>query len=125
MQRFMLKSKIHRATVTGANVDYEGSVAIDGALLDEAGVLPFEKVEIYNISNGNRFETYAITAARGSGTVCINGAAAHLARKGDIVIIASYVVLSDEEAQRHEPVLVYVDEFNGVKRVSPRLVHSV
>jgi aspartate 1-decarboxylase len=125
MQRIMLKSKIHRATVTGANVDYEGSVAIDAALLDEAGVLPFEKVEIYNISNGNRFETYAITAARGSGTVCINGAAAHLARKGDIVIIASYVVLSDEEAQRHKPVLVYVDEFNGVKRVSPRLVHSV
>jgi aspartate 1-decarboxylase len=121
----MLKSKIHRATVTGANVDYEGSVAIDEALLDEAGVLPFEKVEIYNISNGNRFETYAITAARGSGTVCINGAAAHLARKGDIVIIASYVVLTEEEAQRHKPVLVYVDEFNGVKRVSPHLVHSV
>lgn len=125
MQRIMLKSKIHRATVTGANLHYEGSVAIDETLLETAGILPFEKVEIYNITNGNRFETYAITAGRGSGTVCLNGAAAHLASKGDVIIIASYSVLSDVEAQRHSPVLVYVDEKNAVKKVGSRIEQPI
>jgi len=90
MQHVMLKGKIHRATVTDADLEYEGSVAIDADLLKMAGILPYEKVAIYNITNGNRLETYAIVAPRGSGEICINGAAAHLAGKGDIVIIAAY-----------------------------------
>lgn len=125
MQRIMLKSKIHRATVTGANLHYEGSVAVDETLMETAGILPFEKVEIYNITNGNRFETYAITAERGSGTVCLNGAAAHLASKGDVVIIASYSVLTDVEARRHSPVLVYVDGKNAVKKVGSRIEQPI
>jgi aspartate 1-decarboxylase len=125
MQRIMLKSKIHRATVTGANLDYEGSIAIDEDLMEAAGILPFERVEIYDITNGNRFETYAIVAGRGSGTVCINGAAAHLANSGDLVIIASYSILSEEEAIRHSPILVYVYETNEVKKVSSRLAHRI
>ena len=93
MQRMMLKSKIHRATVTDANVNYEGSVAIDESLMEAAGIYPFEQVHIYNINNGNRLTTYAIKAERGTGTISINGAAARLAEKGDLVIIASYSAL--------------------------------
>lgn len=89
----MLKSKIHRATVTDANVNYEGSVAIDESLMEAAGIYPFEQVHIYNINNGNRLTTYAIKAERGTGTISINGAAARLAEKGDLVIIASYSAL--------------------------------
>jgi aspartate 1-decarboxylase len=125
MQRIMLKSKIHRATVTDANLHYEGSVAIDEDLMETSGILPFEKVEIYNVTNGNRFSTYAITAGRGSGTVSVNGAAAHLAEAGDIVIIASYSVLTEQEAQRHSPVLVYVDEKNSVKRVGSQIAQAL
>ncbi len=125
MQRIMLKSKIHRATVTGANLHYEGSVAIDEDLMETSGILPFEKVEIYNVTNGNRFSTYAITAGRGSGTISVNGAAAHLAEAGDIVIIASYSVLTEQEAQRHSPVLVYVDEKNSVKRVGSQIAQAL
>ena len=113
----MLKSKIHRATVTDANLDYEGSIAIDTALMETAGILPFEKVEIYNITNGNRFSTYAIEGGRDSGEICINGAAAHLAKKGDIVIIAKYGVFEESEVPGFAPVLVYVDEANNVKRI--------
>ena len=90
MQRIMLKSKIHRATVTDANIEYEGSITLDEGLMEAAGILPFEQVHIYNITNGARFQTYAIKGERGSGEVCINGAAAHLAKKGHMVIIASY-----------------------------------
>ncbi len=125
MQRVMLKSKIHRATVTDANLDYEGSVAIDELLLDAAGILPFEQVQIYDINNGNRFTTYAIKAGRGSGTISINGAAAHLAKKGDLVIIASYSVLEEEEARAHAPKLVYVDGRNAIKKVSFELAGCV
>lgn len=117
MQRIMLKCKIHRARVTGANVDYEGSVAVDATLLETAGILPYEKVEIYNITNGNRLQTYAIAAPAGSKEVCVNGAAARLAGKGDIIIIASYSVMEDSEARAHRPVLVYVDADNRVKRI--------
>jgi aspartate 1-decarboxylase len=117
MQRVILKSKLHRVTVTDANLDYEGSVAIDSVLMETAGIIPFEKVQIYNITNGNRFETYAIPGERGTGQICINGAAAHLATKADIVIIATYGVYEDSEAMEHSPVLVYVDEHNAVKRV--------
>ena len=125
MQRIMLKSKIHRATVTDSNVDYEGSVAIDESLLEAAGIYPFEQVQIYNINNGNRFTTYAIRGERGSGTISINGAAARLAVKGDLVIIASYVSLDEAEARRHEPVLVYVDGTNSVKRVMGQIAGCV
>lgn len=125
MQRIMLKSKIHRATVTDANLDYEGSVAIDEALMEAAGIYPFEQVQIYNINNGNRFTTYAIKAGRGSGTISINGAAAHLAKKGDMVIIASYAQLEEAEAKDHAPVLVYVDGRNAVKKISGVLAGCV
>ena len=117
MQRIMLKSKIHRAKVTDSNLGYEGSVAIDASLMETSGIIPFEKVEIYNVTNGNRFETYAIEAPKGSGNVIINGAAAHLAKKDDIIIIASYSVMEDQEAKAHHPVLVYVDEKNMVREV--------
>ena len=121
MQRMMLKSKIHRATVTDANIDYEGSVAIDEALMEAAGIYEFEQVQIYDIANGNRLTTYAIKGERGSGVISVNGAAAHLAKKGDLVIIASYSVLEEAEAARHAPVLVYVDENNSIKKVSSAL----
>jgi len=117
----MLKSKIHRAVVTGVELHYEGSVAIDEALLEAAGILPFEQVQVYNINNGNRFTTYAIKAQRDSGTISVNGAAAHLASKGDLVIIASYSMLEEAEARSHAPVLVYVDSQNRVKRISSEL----
>ncbi len=121
MQRMMLKSKIHRATVTDANVNYEGSVAIDESLMEAAGIYPFEQVQIYNINNGNRLTTYAIKAERGSGTISINGAAARLVEKGDLVIIASYSVLEESEAMAHVPVLVYVDAGNSIKKISGEL----
>ena len=125
MQRTILKSKLHRVTVTGANLDYEGSVAIDSALMETAGIIPFEKVQIYNITNGNRFETYAIEASEHSGDICINGAAAHLAKKDDIVIIATYGIYDEEEAGAHEPKLVYVDEANNVTRLGTKIAKVV
>lgn len=118
MRHVMLKCKLHRVTVTDANLDYEGSVAIDEALMEAAGILPFEQVQIYNIANGNRFTTYAIKGERGTGVISVNGAAAHLAKKGDLVIIAAYSVLDEAEARNHNPVLVYVDADNSIKKVS-------
>lgn len=121
MQRIMLKSKIHRATVTDANLDYEGSISVDEGLMESAGILPYEQVDIYNITNGERFRTYTITGERGSGEICINGAAAHKAKRGDIIIIASYAVLDEEAARRHTPTLVYVDSENRDKEVVGRV----
>lgn len=121
MQLTMLKSKIHRATVTDANVDYEGSIAVDGSLMEAAGINEFEQVQVYNIANGNRFTTYAITAERGSGIISVKGAAAHLAKKGDCVIIACYAMLEEVEARKHRPALVYVDAQNAIKMVSSDL----
>lgn len=118
MQRTMLKSKLHRVIVTDANVDYEGSVAIDSSLMEAASIFEFEKVEIYDITNGNRFQTYAIEAPRGSGIISINGAAAHLAKPGDLIIIASYSVMEDSEAKGHLPILVYVDSLNAIRKIS-------
>jgi len=118
MQRIMLKSKIHRATVTDANIEYEGSITLDEGLMEAAGILPFEQVHIYNITNGARFQTYAIKGERGSGEVCINGAAAHLANKGHMVIIASYAGMDEIEALNHEPILVYVDAENRIKDIA-------
>jgi aspartate 1-decarboxylase len=112
MQRTMLKSKIHRATVTDADLHYQGSVAIDPELMEAADVLPHERVEIYNITNGERFATYAIPGRPGSGDVRINGAAAHKARRGDLVILCTYANYDEEGAQRHRPTLVFVDAAN-------------
>lgn len=119
MQRIMLKGKIHRATVTDSNKDYEGSVAIDEALMEVAGIREFEQVHIYNITNGSRLTTYAIKGRRGD--ISINGAAANMAAKGDLVIIACYYALDESEVAKHEPSLVYVDETNAITKVSGTL----
>ena len=113
MQLTMLKAKIHRATVTGADLDYEGSIALGPELRWAAGILPFEKVEIFNCNNGERFATYVI--AGDDGEVCVNGAAARLVQPGDIVIIVAYVEVEAEEAPTHRPVVVLVDEHNRVR----------
>ena len=125
MNRTLLRSKIHRATVTCADIDYEGSIAIDKNLIEAANLLPFEKVEIYNITNGNRFSTYVIEDEAGSGTISINGAAAHLAKEGDLIIIACYGEFSEEEALTHEPSLVYVKGDNTIKNIKGTLTQAV
>ena len=114
--RIMLKSKIHRATVTDGNIDYEGSITIDKKLMAEADILPYEQVQVLNINNGARFSTYAIEGQEGSGEICLNGAAARLAVKGDTVIILSYCHVSDEEAHNITPKLVYVDAKNAIAK---------
>ena len=114
MMRVMLKSKIHRATVTQADLDYVGSVAIDRDLMEAADLLEGEQVTIADITNGARLETYVIPAPRGSGTITINGAAAHLVHEGDLVIIMSYGLLDDAEARRLKPRVVHVDEQNRI-----------
>ena len=108
----MLKSKIHRVTVTDANLEYEGSVTIDETLMKEADIIPFEQVRIYNISNGNRFETYAIKGKKGSGIICLNGASARKAHRGDLLIIATYVSVEEKELKGFTPKLVLVDDRN-------------
>ena len=117
MFRTMLGGKIHRATVTEANLNYVGSITVDQDLLDAAGICVNEKVAIVNNNNGERLETYTIPGERGSGVVCLNGAAARLVQKGDIVIIMSYVMLSDPEIAAHEPKVVLVDENNKIRDV--------
>ena len=112
MQRTLLKSKIHRATVTGADLHYQGSVSLDPLLMAAADVLPHERIEIYNITNGERFATYAIPGRPGSGDVRINGAAAHKARRGDLVILCTYAAYDDAAVRRHEPQVVFVDAGN-------------
>jgi aspartate 1-decarboxylase len=112
MYRNMFRSKIHRATVTGADLEYEGSVTIDSDLLDQADILPHQEVEIWNVTNGERFRTYALRGQPGSGVVCINGAAAHKASRGDLVIIATFGWMTEEEARTWEPTVVFVDERN-------------
>ncbi|RNC68598.1 MAG: aspartate 1-decarboxylase [Desulfuromonadales bacterium] len=112
MERRMLKSKIHRATVTGADLHYEGSVTIDLDLMEAADIIPYEAVAVWNVTNGSRLETYAIEGERGSGVICLNGAAARLVAPKDLVIIASFVNMENEEALSHEPKLVFVDEKN-------------
>lgn len=111
----MLKSKIHRATVTDANLDYEGSITIDEMLMKKADLLPYEKVDIYNVSNGERFHTYVIKGKKNSGVICLNGAAARKASKGDIIIIASYVMIDDESTLDWKPRCVHVNGKNKIK----------
>jgi aspartate 1-decarboxylase len=114
--RIMLKSKIHRARVTEVNIDYEGSIAIDRRLMEEADILPYEQVQVLNVNNGARFETYAIEAEPGSGEIGIRGAAARLAAVGDVVIILTYCQLEEAEAKNCAPKLVYVDEKNAITK---------
>ena len=117
MFRTMLGGKIHRATVTEADLNYVGSITIDQDLLDAAGICVNEKVQIVNNNNGARRETYTIPGERGSGVICLNGAAARLVQKGDIVIIMSYVLMSNEEAKNHEPKVVLVNEQNKIRGI--------
>ncbi|WP_248925468.1 aspartate 1-decarboxylase [Paenibacillus hamazuiensis] len=124
MFRTMLKSKIHRATVTEANLNYVGSITIDEDLLDQVDMLPNEKVQIVNNNNGARFETYIIPGPRGSGVVCLNGAAARLVQPGDTVIIISYAVMTDEEARRYKPTIAIMGENNKVVSLLKEEIHS-
>ncbi|RCX33573.1 aspartate 1-decarboxylase [Thioalbus denitrificans] len=116
MQCTMLKCKLHQARVTHSELEYEGSCAIDGQLLDRAGIREYEQIHIYNLANGERFTTYAIRAEDGSGVISVNGAAAHKANPGDRVIICAYAVLDAAELTSHKPSLVYLDERNHIKR---------
>ncbi|HEY8084761.1 MAG TPA: aspartate 1-decarboxylase [Methylophilaceae bacterium] len=115
MQRTMLKSKLHRVRVTHSELDYEGSCAIDETLLEAADIREFQQIEIYNVSNGERFSTYAIRAQRNSGVISVNGAAARKAQAGDILIIATYAVYNEIELEKYQPELVYVDGMNRIK----------
>ena len=114
MQRTMLKSKLHRVRVTQSELHYEGSCAIDDTLLEAADIREYQQIDIYNVTNGERFTTYAIRAERDSGTISVNGAAAHKANPGDLLIIATYAVYNEIELQKFAPQLVYVDEYNRI-----------
>ncbi len=117
MQREVLRGKIHRATVTEANLDYEGSLTVDAELMEAAGLAPYEKIGVYNVSNGNRFSTYLIEGPRQSGVICVNGAAARLASAGDRIIITGYGLATEAELKAHSPRVVLVDERNRVRQV--------
>lgn len=121
----MLKAKIHRATVTQAALDYVGSITVDQDLLELSGILEYEKVLVVDIENGNRFETYTIAGERGSGLICLNGAAARCASVGDKVIIMAYAQLTPEEAAGHHPTVVFVDENNKKVRVTTYEKHGL
>lgn len=122
MRRNMLKSKIHRATVTDADLHYVGSMTLDPNLLEEAELVVHEKVDIYNVTNGERFATYVIEGERGSGQVVLNGAAAHRVSRGDLVIICSYADYDDSEIAEHRPTVVFVDEANRVIEKSDAVI---
>lgn len=114
----LLKGKIHRATVVQAELDYVGSITVDEALLEAAGILEYEKVQIVDVNNGSRFETYTISGQRGSGMICLNGAAARCVSTGDKIIIMAYGQYTADEAKEHKPAVVFVDEENKVSRVT-------
>ena len=120
----MLKSKIHRATVTEANLNYVGSITIDSSLMKAAGIFEYEKVQIVDINNGSRFETYTIAGERGSGVICLNGAAARCVSTGDKIIIMSYCTLTPDEARTHTPKVVFVDEKNAVSQITDYEKHG-
>ncbi len=125
MRRILMKSKIHRATVTDANLDYVGSLTVDPELMAAADLLPHEKVQIVDIDNGARLETYVIEGEAGSGTIGVNGAAARLVQAGDKVIIISYAEFEEEEARTHQPTVVFVDDRNRVLRHGPEIAGAV
>ena len=112
--RMVLRSKIHRATVTQADLDYVGSISIDEGLMEAAGIVEWEKIAVLDITNGSRLETYAIKAPRGAGEICINGAAAHLVNPGDLVILLTYQGIEEGEIENHQPRIVHVDEQNKI-----------
>ena len=114
MQRIMLRAKIHRATVTQCDLNYEGSCGIDQDLLEAADIREFEKIDLYNINNGERFSTYAIVGKRGSGEISLNGAAARLAQLGDLLIICTYAPMSDAEVAEYQPKIVFVNDKNRI-----------
>jgi aspartate 1-decarboxylase len=122
MNRFMCKSKVHRATITQAELHYEGSLTLDAELMDEAGLIPYEKIQVVNINNGKRFETYIIEGERHSGTICLNGAAARLGMVGDRVILIAYGMFSDEELADFKPKVVFVDEHNKIVKKEPEVI---
>ncbi|MGI6225861.1 MAG: aspartate 1-decarboxylase [Peptococcales bacterium] len=117
MYRFMMKSKIHRATVTEANLNYVGSITIDSELIKTADILPNEKVQIVNNNNGSRLETYVIPGPPGSGVICLNGAAAHLVQPGDNIIIISYACLPEDKCIDHRPTVIFVNEKNKISKI--------
>lgn len=119
MFRYMLKSKIHRAVVTDADLNYVGSITLDRDLMDAAQIIENEKVTIVNNNNGERFETYVIEGERGSKTVCLNGAAARKVQPGDVVIILTYTVMDDKELKGYKPTLIYMNEKNEIENISP------
>ncbi len=123
MERIFFKSKIHRAAITDANLDYEGSITIDSDLMEAAGILPFEKVDVVNINTGARFTTYTIKGKKGSGEICLNGGAARLGEIGDLVIIITYINLKEEEISRLKPVTVLVDKNNKIKSVHEKSIN--
>lgn len=123
MELFLLKCKIHRATVTETHVDYEGSCAIDETLMEAAGLREFEQIHIWNVTNGERLTTYAIRGKRDSGMISVNGSAAHKANDGDLVIIAAYAQMSEAEAEHFRPHLVYVDGENNIREVGRKLAN--
>lgn len=124
MEITMLKGKIHRAAVTQAELDYVGSITVDAALLDAAGILEYEKVQVVDVNNGERFETYTIAGEADSGIICLNGAAARCVQKGDKVIIMAYCILSDTEVGTHKPRVVFVDGENRVTKISDYEKHG-
>jgi aspartate 1-decarboxylase len=124
MELTMLKGKIHRATVTQAELDYVGSITVDTALLRAAGILEYEKVQIVDINNGERFETYTIAGEENSGVICLNGAAARCVQKGDKIIIMAYCAMTPDEAAEHKPTVVFVDEDNKIKQISAYEKHG-
>ncbi len=124
MELTMLKGKIHRATVTQAELDYVGSITVDTALLKAAGILEYEKVQIVDVNNGERFETYTIAGEENSGVICLNGAAARCVQKGDKIIIMAYCSLTQEEAKSHKPTVVFVDDDNKIKQISQYEKHG-
>lgn len=115
MRLTMLKAKIHRATVTEANVDYDGSLTIDANLLEASGILPHELIHVWDVTRGTRLVTYAMRGEPNSGVICVNGAGAHLVKVGDLVIVAAYCELEEREAQSHEPTVIRVDERNRIR----------
>lgn len=125
MYRTMLKSKIHRATVTAADLHYEGSLTIDAQLMELARILPYEMVYVYNVNNGERFETYAIPGEPGSGVICLNGAAARKGAPGDLLIIATFAAYDAAELQEHQPVIIQVDACNRPRLPAVKKLLSV
>lgn len=124
MEITMLKGKIHRATVVQAELNYVGSITVDEDLLDAAGIYEYEKVHIVDINNGNRFETYTIAGERGSGLICLNGAAARCVQVGDKIIIMAYCIMKNEEVKNHKPNVVFVDEKNKIEKITTYEKHG-